>query len=74
MRPVVDGLYETYGEEVHFAVLDANEGGEIGEVTASFKVQAVPTFVFVNAEGEEVARTIGTATEEQLAAEIEKIQ
>jgi thioredoxin-like negative regulator of GroEL len=74
MRPVVDRLYEEYGEDVHFAVLDANEAGEIGEVTSSFKINAVPTFVFVNADGEEVARTIGTATEEQLSAEIEKIK
>ena len=73
MRPVVDGLYETYGEEVHFAVLDANEGGEIGAVTAEFRINAVPTFVFVDENGEEVGRTIGTATEEQLAAEIEKL-
>jgi thioredoxin-related protein len=74
MRPVVDGLYETYGEEVHFAVLDANEGGEIAEVIAEFKINAVPTFVFVDESGEEVARTIGTATEEELAEEIEKLR
>jgi thioredoxin-related protein len=74
MRPVVDRLYETYGESVQFAVLNPNESDEIGDIADEFRVTAVPTFVFVNSEGVEVNRTIGSASEETLAEIIEELE
>ena len=46
----------------------------IGEIADEFRVTAVPTFVFVNSEGVEVARTIGSASEEALAELIEGLE
>jgi thioredoxin-related protein len=74
MRPVVDRLYETYGDTVQFAVLNPNESQEINALANQFRVTAVPTFVFVDSSGNEVARTIGTASEEQLAEQIEALE
>jgi len=74
MRPVVDRLYETYGDSVQFAVLNPNTSAEISDIADEMRITAVPTFVFVNSDGVEVNRTIGTASEEQLTEMIEDLE
>ena len=74
MRPVVDRLYEKYGDTVQFAVLNPDSSAEISAIADDMRVSAVPTFVFVDSEGVEVARTIGAASEELLAERIEALE
>jgi len=73
MEPVVDGLYAEYGEDVHFAVLDADDAA-FNEQTKEYGVQFVPTFVFVDSSGEEVNRYVGAVDESDLAAELEALE
>jgi thioredoxin-like negative regulator of GroEL len=73
MEPVVDGLYSEYGQEVHFAVLDADDAA-FSEQTKEYGIQFVPTFVLVDSSGEEVNRFVGAVDESTLAAEIEVLE
>jgi thioredoxin-like negative regulator of GroEL len=65
MTPIVDGLEETYGDEFTIVRVDidtekgkelARESGFIGQ----------PTFIFVDAEGQEVRRLMGPQTPETI--------
>jgi thiol-disulfide isomerase/thioredoxin len=73
MEPVVDGLYEEYGESVHFAVLDANDDA-FDEQVKTYGVQFVPTFVLVDSSGAEVNRYVGAVEEETLAQELAALE
>lgn len=70
MKPIVDGLEETYGEDFPFVRVDidtkqgkqiARDHGFIGQ----------PTFVFVDASGEEVRRLMGPQTSDTFEQEID---
>jgi thioredoxin-like negative regulator of GroEL len=72
MKPIVDGLEETYGEDFPFVRVDidtkqgkqvARDHGFIGQ----------PTFIFIDASGEEVRRLMGPQTPKSLEQEIERL-
>jgi len=72
MTPIVDGLQDTYGKDFTILRVDidteqgkklARESGFIGQ----------PTFIFVDAEGEEVRRLMGPQAPETMQQAVEAL-
>jgi hypothetical protein len=72
MKPIVDGLEETYGEDYPIVRVDidtkqgkqvARDHGFIGQ----------PTFILMDASGEEVRRLMGPQAPETFEKEIERL-
>jgi len=58
MKPVVDGLEQELGERIHFIRLNIQE--KVGrELAPVYNFQYTPTFIFFDAQGKEVWRTVG---------------
>jgi len=74
MRPVVDRLYEEYGDKVHFAVLNPGNDVESAAAADGFGVRYVPTFIFVDSSGAVVEQFIGETAESELAAVLESLE
>ena len=54
MNPVWEKLIETHGSSINFSEIDVEED-KFAEIVESFGVQSVPTFVFINKQGEWVS-------------------
>ena len=73
MAPIVNGLKPQYEDKVAIRIYDAET--EAGAALAEeFGVQFVPTFVFVNSDGEVVNTIIGEAKESTLKGELDKLE
>lgn len=70
MKPVFAELEEAYDGMVNFVTIDIDE---YPGFATSFGVQAVPTFVFLNKEGKEVARKLGAMPRGELEQEINNL-
>lgn len=74
MKPVVDGLMKQYEGRIELRrYVDA--GDPVGDKLAQqFKVQFVPTFLFVNADGSVSDQVVGGMTEAQLKTKLDKLK
>jgi len=73
MAPIVNGLKPQYEDEVAIRIYNAET--EAGAALAEeYGVQFVPTFVFVDSNGEVVNTIIGETTENTLKAELDKLE
>jgi hypothetical protein len=72
MEPVVDGLQGTYSDRMSFVVYKDVEGDmDINQFAMDQGVRAVPTMMLVSADGVELQRWEGTATEQMLITAFE---
>jgi len=71
MQPVVNGLHETFGEQIEFRELDAN-APDGGQAFRAYALPGHPGYVLLNPEGEVLWRGFGEQSrksiEEQLNA------
>ncbi len=70
MKPVVDGLAKKYAGRYDIRVLNPSKGdaATVGVLARKYRIQYVPTFVFVHSDGKLSATVVGAVP----AAEIEK--
>lgn len=58
MKPVVDGLEQELGDQIHFIRLNIQE--ETGkELAPAYGFEYTPTFIYFDAQGNELWRTVG---------------
>ena len=73
MAPIVNGLKPRYEDKVAIRVYNAET--ETGAALAEeYGVQFVPTFVFVNSDGEVMNTIIGETSEKGLTNELDKLE
>ena len=75
MKPVVDGLVKKYAGRYDIRVMNTSIADPklVGALAQKYRIQYVPTFVFVASNGS-VSRTIvGKASVAQLEAELAKL-
>jgi thioredoxin 1 len=63
MRPVMDAIEERYGDRVHVVFVDVYEQGD---TAAAYGVRVIPTQVFLDKDGEEIARHEGFFPQEAI--------
>lgn len=66
MAPVVDRLTDEYEGTVEIRALNVEEDAAAAELASSFRVQYVPTFVLVNADGSTADTLVGEVSEDAL--------
>ncbi len=72
MKPIVDRLEETYGDEFNFVRVDVTKAsGE--EFAREVGIIGQPNYVFFNSVDQETRRMSGTQTFDALAQEIERM-
>ncbi len=74
MAPVVDRLSEEYTGSVEVRRLNVEKDEQGAELAAQFRVQYVPTFVFLNADGTTSDVLVGEVSEDTLRAAIEALK
>lgn len=58
MKPVVDGLEQELGDKI--LIIRVNIQGQIGrELAPVYNMEFAPTFIFFDAQGNEIWRSIG---------------
>lgn len=63
MKPVFHKLAKEFKDEYNFITIDIDE---YPELASKYHIQAVPTFVFIDADGEEGDRITGSVSENEL--------
>lgn len=66
MAPVVDRLSDEYEGEIEVRKMNVETDQSAAELAAQFRVQYVPTFVFLNADGTTSDVIVGEASEADL--------
>jgi thiol-disulfide isomerase/thioredoxin len=74
MAPVVDRLAKEYEGTVEFKLYDVEKDQAGSELASEFRVQYVPTFVFVNKDGTIDATIVGEAAESDLRDKLDALQ
>jgi thioredoxin-like negative regulator of GroEL len=74
MAPIVSGLVDEYEGSVAIRTYNAETSEQGIALAEEYGVQFVPTFVFVNAEGEAVDQLIGEVTEKTLRASLDDLK
>ena len=70
---MVDGLKDEYEGKVEFQLLNVEKDAEGAELANTYGAQYVPTFVFVNSDGTKSGQLVGTQSEAQMKAELDKL-
>jgi len=70
---VVDGLKDEYEGKVEFQLLNVEKDAAGAELANTYGAQYVPTFVFVNSDGTQSGQLVGTQSEAQMRAELDKL-
>ena len=73
MKPIVDGLIEEYQGKVKFYYVDVENQSYVN-LFASYRVNAVPTFAFINSDGTLNAYFVGGMSKEELVQKIEALK
>ncbi len=71
MKPVFAEMEKKYGSEIKFVKADVDEFPDLAK---SYGVEAIPTFVLVNSEGEEVSRITGACPASDLETALKGIR
>lgn len=74
MAPIVSGLVDDYEGNVAIRMYNVETSDEGARLAEEYGVQFVPTFVFVNAEGEDVDMLIGEVSEGTLKASLDDLK
>lgn len=74
MAPVVDRLTREYAGKVEIRAMNVEKDKAASDLASGFKVQYVPTFVFLNADGSVVDTIVGEASESQLKAALDALK
>lgn len=69
IAPLFNMLKGEYGEKINFISIDVDQDVE---TAAKYNIEAMPTFVFLDADGNEVDRIVG-ADREMLSAMVDKM-
>lgn len=67
MKPIFHKLAEDFAGEYNFVSIDIDEHPELAE---KYQIQAVPTFIFLDADGNEGNRKTGAISEEEFRDEL----
>lgn len=60
IAPIFEDLEKDYSDDINFLSIDIDEDGEMAE---KYNISVVPTFVFLNSDGEEIDRITGADSE-----------
>lgn len=74
MAPIVDGLIPEYEDTVAIRKYNVEQSDEGAALAEEYGVQFVPTFVFVNSDGENVDTIIGEVSEETLTQALDDLE
>ncbi len=74
MKPVVDGLKAKYEGKVEFRILNVETDAEANQLANSMGVTGVPTFIFVNSDGVQAGRIVGSIPEGKLVEALDALQ
>lgn len=74
MKPLVERLQKEYAGKIEFRRYNLESDQEGIALANGLGVSAVPTFVFVNGNGVQSNTTVGGMTEEQMRAQLDKLQ
>lgn len=74
MKPVVDGLKARYEGKVEFRILNVETDAAANNLANAMGVTAVPTFIFVNSDGVQAGRVVGSMPEAQLVKELDALK
>ncbi len=74
MAPIVSGLVDDYEGDVAIRVYNVETSDEGARLAEEYGVQFVPTFIFVNADGEDVDQLIGEVSEGTLKASLDDLK
>ena len=70
MKPIVDGIEEEYADRLHVIRLNVQE--QVGrELAPVFGFEFTPTFIFFDAQGNELWRSVGTLDLDRLRQSLE---
>jgi len=73
MEEIIDELDDEYDERVDFIEISVNNNSrEVKEQIKKYNVKLVPTMIFLNSKGEQIARVEGAVPKEQLIEYIEQ--
>ncbi len=70
MAPIIDGLKETYARQLEVDFIDVHKEHEAAEL---YGIQAIPTQIFFDAEGNEIFRHIGFFPREDIIAKWQEL-
>lgn len=74
MAPVVDRLAEEYKGKVEFRKMNVETDDGASSLASRFRVEYVPTFVFVQSDGTVSATVVGETTEADLREALDALQ
>lgn len=67
MKPIVEKLEKAYGNRVNFVAVDVDDNGAL---STEYGIQSIPTFVFLDAKGNEKERIVGAVSRQEIEEEI----
>lgn len=73
MKPVVDGLRKQYQGKVEFRTLNIADPAT-QQLADSFGVQYVPTFTFINSDGNRRDQVVGEVSEQVLKQKLDALK
>ncbi|MCX7832269.1 MAG: thioredoxin family protein [Actinobacteria bacterium] len=73
MKPIVDGLIEEYSGKVKFYYVDV-EKQEFVDLFSAYRVNAVPTFAFINNDGSLNDYFVGGMSKDELKQKIDNLK
>jgi thioredoxin 1 len=74
MAPVVDRLSKEYGDKVEIKQMNVENDNAAAALASEFRVQYVPTFVFVNTDGSVAKTIVGEVSEEDLRQALDSLR
>mgnify|MGYP001164779735 FL=1 len=74
MAPVVDRLTKEYEGTVEIRALNVETDAAAADLASSYRVQYVPTFVFVNADGTTAETLVGEVEERALREALDALK
>jgi thioredoxin-like negative regulator of GroEL len=74
MKPLVEGLAQTYSGKVEFRRLNVESDQSAIALANQLGVQYVPTFLFVNTDGVIAKNVVGEMTRDALVASISTLK
>lgn len=74
MKPVVDGLKQEYEGTVEFRLINTDTDPNAQALAAKYGISAVPTFVFLNADGSEAGRLLGEQPEDTMRQRLDALK
>ena len=72
MQPVVNGLEQTWGNEITFTYID-RELPENADIVAQYGIRAQPVYVLLDGNGNEYKRWFGAVSAETFEAEFNAV-